>query len=106
VDAVCNGALVAADVNERAILDLLRRYPQRKIVVTPLGGNGFIFGRGNKQFTPEVIRRVGREYILVVGTEDKMRAGCPACASIPGTRRLMRHSVATSKSPLAISAGG
>lgn len=73
VDAVCDGALVAADVNERAILDLLKRYPRRKIVVTPLGGNGFIFGRGNKQFTPEVIRQVGREHILVVGAEDKMR---------------------------------
>lgn len=79
VDAVCDGALVAADVNERAILDLLKRYPQRKIVVTPLGGNGFIFGRGNKQFTPEVIRQVGREHILVVGAEDKMRG-------LPGLR--------------------
>ncbi|MEJ5311955.1 MAG: ATP-NAD kinase family protein [Anaerolineae bacterium] len=79
VDAVCNGALIAADVNERAILDLLKRYPRRKIVVTPLGGNGFIFGRGNKQFTPEVIRQVGREHILVVGAEDKMR-------QLPGLR--------------------
>lgn len=79
VDAVCDGALIAADVNERTILDLLKRYPQRKIVVTPLGGNGFIFGRGNKQFTPEVIRRVGREHILIVGTEDKMRG-------LPGLR--------------------
>lgn len=73
VDAVCDGALVAADVNERGILDLLARYPQRKIVVTPLGGNGFIFGRGNKQFTPDVIRQVGKAHIIVVGTEDKMR---------------------------------
>jgi len=79
VDAVCDGALIAADVNERAILDLLKRYPQRKIVVTPLGGNGFIFGRGNKQFTPEVIRQVGREHICVVGAEDKMR-------QLPGLR--------------------
>ena len=79
VDAVCDGTLIAADVNERAILDLLKRYPRRKIVITPLGGNGFIFGRGNKQFTPEVIRQVGREHILVVGTEDKMR-------QLPGLR--------------------
>ncbi len=79
VDAVCDGALIAADVNERALLDLLKRYPQRKIVVTPLGGNGFIFGRGNKQFTPEVIRQVGREHILVVSAEDKMR-------QLPGLR--------------------
>ncbi len=79
VDAVCDGALVASDVNERGILGLLARYPKRKIIVTPLGGNGFIFGRGNKQFTPEVIRQVGRDNLIVVGTDDKMR-------KLPGLR--------------------
>jgi predicted polyphosphate/ATP-dependent NAD kinase len=106
VDAVCDRALVAADVNERAILDLLRRYPQRKIVVTPLGGNGFIFGRGNKQFTPEVIRQVGREHILVVGTEDKMRQ-LPGLRVDTGDAALDEmHSADISKSPSATSVGG
>ena len=51
---------------------LLDRYAQAVIVVTPLGGNGFIFGRGNKQFTPQVLRRVGRKNILVIGDRNKL----------------------------------
>ena len=72
VDAVVNGECVAQDVNEKAILELLSRYAERRIVVTPIGGNGFIFGRGNRQFTAEVIRRVGRQNIIVVATRDKL----------------------------------
>jgi predicted polyphosphate/ATP-dependent NAD kinase len=73
IDAIYAGQMVAQDLNERAILDLLRHYSQCIIVVTPLGGNGFLFGRGNKPFTPEVIRRVGRENLVVVATEHKVR---------------------------------
>jgi predicted polyphosphate/ATP-dependent NAD kinase len=71
IDAVFGGALVGTDLNEKGILNLLEGYEKRRIIVTPIGGNGFIFGRGSKQFTPEVIRQVGRENIMVVGTRDK-----------------------------------
>ncbi|MGC9522648.1 MAG: ATP-NAD kinase family protein [Anaerolineae bacterium] len=73
IDAVRDRALVAADLNERQILDLLDDHPEREIIVTPLGGNGFIFGRGNKPFTPAVIRAVGPDHITVVATEQKIR---------------------------------
>jgi predicted polyphosphate/ATP-dependent NAD kinase len=43
------------------------------IVVTPLGGNGFIFGRGNKPFTPQVIRQVGAEHVRVIATRQKLK---------------------------------
>jgi predicted polyphosphate/ATP-dependent NAD kinase len=72
VDAVHAGALVGQDLNERGILDLVQRYGKHKIIVTPIGGNGFILGRGSKQFTPEVIRQVGINDIMVVGTRDKV----------------------------------
>lgn len=72
IDAVHRQRLVGKDLNEKAILNLFEQYPQRKIIVTPIGGNGFIFGRGSKQFTPEVIKRVGKENIIVVGTREKL----------------------------------
>lgn len=71
IDAVCNKRLVKADVNERDILTLFESYPKRKIIITPLGGNGFIFGRGSKQFTPEVLAKTGRENILLAGDRNK-----------------------------------
>jgi predicted polyphosphate/ATP-dependent NAD kinase len=72
VDAVRAGALVGKDLNERGILDLIERQAKTKIVVTPIGGNGFIFGRGSKQFTPKVLRQVGVENIMVIATRDKV----------------------------------
>ena len=73
VDAVMDGNLVGVDLNEQGLLALLDRFLKSVIVVTPLGGNGFLFGRGNKQFTPEVLKRVGRENLVIVAAEEKIR---------------------------------
>ncbi len=72
IDAIRNGDLEGRDLNESDILDLLGQYSERKIIVTPIGGNGFIFGRGSKQFTPEVIKKVEPENVLVVGDKAKV----------------------------------
>ncbi|MGI9204861.1 MAG: ATP-NAD kinase family protein [Woeseiaceae bacterium] len=72
VDAVVNGKLVGQDMNERSILELLDSCSHAIIVVTPLGGNGFIFGRGNKQFSPQILQRVGRDNIIIVANKDKL----------------------------------
>ncbi len=72
VDAVFEGKLVGQDLNENAILTLLEQYEKRKLVVTPLGGNGFVFGRGSKMFTPKVIRLVGKENVIIIGDRDKV----------------------------------
>ena len=73
VDVITRQALVAADVNERQLLALLAEQPAR-IVVTPIGGQGFLFGRGNQQISPQVIQKVGRENIIVVSLQSKLTA--------------------------------
>ena len=72
IDAVFNGRLVGKDLNEKGLLALIKKYNTLAIIVTPIGGNGFIFGRASKQFTPEVLRLIGKENIVVVATEDKI----------------------------------
>lgn len=74
VDVFLDKALLARDVNERQLLEILARYPERKIIVTPIGGQGYLFGRGNQQISPQVIRAVGRENVLVVSTLNKIIA--------------------------------
>src|SRR3989449_1532021 len=74
VDAVKgNGTLLGRDMDQRALLSLVGKSPTR-IVISPIGGQGFLFGRGNQQITPEVIRRVGIENIIVVGSRSKIEA--------------------------------
>jgi len=72
IDAYYAGKRIGEDLNEKDILRLLDEYEKAKIIVTPIGGNGFIFGRGSKQFTPQVLRRVDRQNILVAANHDKL----------------------------------
>lgn len=71
VDAVRDGELVAADASEASLLELVAEGPAA-IVVTPIGGQGFVFGRGNQQIGPRVLRAVGREHVIVVATPWKL----------------------------------
>ena len=75
VDAMSNGRLLAADLDERRILELIDGRPAR-IVISVVGGQGFLFGRGNQQLSAAVISKVGRDAIVIVSSLEKL-AGLP-----------------------------
>jgi predicted polyphosphate/ATP-dependent NAD kinase len=59
--------VLVSDAAESDILDHLG--DRNVIVVSPIGGQGFIFGRGNDQISPAVIRQCDAE---VVASRDKL----------------------------------
>ena len=73
VDVYNLEGVVQLDISEADLLRLLGNQ-SAKIIVTPVGGQGFIFGRGNQPISPKVIQKVGRENILVVSLSEKLNA--------------------------------
>ena len=71
VDLMENNKIVSFDVNEKQILQALKGKTAH-IIVTPIGGQGFIFGRGNQQISSRVIRQVGLKNITVIATKSKL----------------------------------
>lgn len=74
VDVLQNGRLIAADVNEQELYTILQTKHAAHMVLTVIGGQGHIFGRGNQQLSPRIIRLVGKEHIQIVASKSKLIA--------------------------------
>ena len=74
VDAVCNRQLVANDLSEQQILQLLDQYSDARLIITLIGGQGHVFGRGNQQISPQVIKRLTMKSIIFISTAEKIHA--------------------------------
>ena len=67
VDVYRDGDVVARDAAEDDILEALGE--NNVVVVSPIGGQGFVFGRGNDQISPAVIERSS---VTIVGSRRKL----------------------------------
>ena len=73
IDAIYNKELIGRDLNEKGILELLNEYKKVEVILTPIGGQGFILGRGNKQITPKILQIIGKKNLKIIATEEKMK---------------------------------
>jgi len=71
VDLVLDKRMLRSDVGEREILEAISKRPAR-IVVSPIGRQGFIFGRGNQQISGRVLRKLGKEAVMILSTREKL----------------------------------
>ena len=83
IDLVQGETLLASDVTENQLWQLLMKAKHIQqtvhLVITLIGGQGHIFGRGNQQLSPRVIRYIieqsgGKENISVIATKAKLTA--------------------------------
>ncbi|WMS91857.1 ATP-NAD kinase family protein [Pseudoalteromonas sp. HL-AS1] len=73
VDLIKDQTLVSQDLTAKQLLELTHDQ-STKLVITLIGGQGHIFGRGNQQLSPVLIRAIGKENIIVVATKTKLQA--------------------------------
>jgi predicted polyphosphate/ATP-dependent NAD kinase len=71
IDVVQDKTILHRDLNESQLLRYAAKHPI-KIIVGVIGGQGFLFGRGNQQITAAVIKRAGKENISVVSSSEKI----------------------------------
>lgn len=73
VDVLLNRELIAADVSASQLHKLIEKHTgECKLIITAIGGQGHIIGRGNQQITPDILRKIGRHNIQIIATKDKI----------------------------------
>ena len=73
VDVYKNGKVVL-DVDEKKILQEVEDWRNAWIVLSPIGHQGILLGRGNQQISPEIVKRVGKQRTIVTATKGKLRS--------------------------------
>lgn len=76
---VQHGETLHNDLNETGLLDLISGHVGASgtprpllLLLSPMGGQGFLIGRGNLQLSPAVLRSIGHGNILGVATPSKL----------------------------------
>ncbi len=80
VDIIQHQAVLFHDITEAKLWQFLTEQQQKnpqqeiKLVITLIGGQGHIIGRGNQQLSPRILRLIGKENIIIVATKTKLLA--------------------------------
>ena len=74
VDVIRDKCLLASDVTENDLFTIVNTKSDVKIVISCIGGQGHLFGRGNQQLSPRVIKSIGIENIIIIATKTKLKA--------------------------------
>ncbi|MFX0142412.1 MAG: ATP-NAD kinase, partial [Candidatus Hodarchaeota archaeon] len=69
---ILNKKIIARDLNEQQILTYIKSM-KTKIIVSLIGKQGFLFGRGNLQFTPAILNELGPKNIIILSTKFKLQ---------------------------------
>jgi predicted polyphosphate/ATP-dependent NAD kinase len=73
VDVYKNGKVIL-DVDEKRILREVNDWQNTWIILSPIGRQGILLGRGNQQISPAIIRLVGKDRIIVAATKNKLQS--------------------------------
>lgn len=65
---------VMLDANEKRILEEVEDWQSTWIILSPIGHQGILLGRGNQQISPEIVKRVGKQRIIVAATKSKLQS--------------------------------
>ncbi len=73
IDLLLNKNIISKDLNEQQILEYVKA-EKVKIIISIIGRQGFIFGRGNLQISPNVLKEVGCKNMIIVATKFKLQS--------------------------------
>ena len=74
-DLLLNNKIIANDANADDLQKVLSTHAGKvRLVLTPIGGQGYLIGRGNQQLTPRILGMIGRENLWIVATKTKLKS--------------------------------
>ncbi|PCJ48250.1 MAG: ATP-NAD kinase [Gammaproteobacteria bacterium] len=76
VDVVQDGQCLLKDATEQQLLDMMMQWSDKsiKLIITIIGGQGILLGRGNHQVCHQVIAQLGKENLIVIASKGKIKA--------------------------------
>ena len=72
IDIIKGRKLIGSNLNEYKILEIINKN-KSKLIITPIGGQGYIFGKGNLEISANVIKKIGgKKNIIIISTKNKI----------------------------------